>query len=279
MVVFKRAFLLLAITIIVLVSCNIEPYDGSFSEDDIIEQITPCKTAELTVSTALQAFNAVTTEDTAYIETCNTYKSALENQITICGDDSGGLQLLIDALNCDIADEEHTEENGNVLPNSFMTASINKIAYTDMRPNGYLVFSQGVRVNDANSRKDETYMLVQGNSGYANPDVMAEADREINLRIPNKYWQVGTYALYNEANNVNRGVCYYTIFGLDIPGEVSVKALPGEIFVTEFNLQDKVTRGFFKFEYMLINEQDSSEEGPFEVRGTFDYELNDPYFN
>ncbi len=144
-----------------------------------------------------------------------------------------------------------------------------------MKPNGYLFFPGGASVNDSFTRSDDDYLVIQGNSGYKNPTTISLTDREINLKIPSIYWKEGTYVLYD----VFEGVCYYTFFGIDRDANISVVDKVGEITISKFSLEDKIIEGTFKFEYILVNDDDDSEEGPFQVTGTFDYSLDDEFFD
>jgi len=58
----------------------------------------PCFQAEVNSDAALNALNNATSDNEE--ELCINYSIALENQIMVCGDDDGSIQLLIDNLNC-----------------------------------------------------------------------------------------------------------------------------------------------------------------------------------
>ncbi len=74
---------------IVMFSCE--------SDDDNNNDMT-CEEAAAASTAAGLAFNAATDEN--YVQLCNDYKDALEDQIDVCGDDSGDLQEIINGLDC-----------------------------------------------------------------------------------------------------------------------------------------------------------------------------------
>ncbi|GGD08264.1 hypothetical protein [Hyunsoonleella pacifica] len=274
----KYAFLLLSLCLtFTFVSCNIEPFDGEIPEQTNTNLPSSCDEATLNTANAAQAFAEASSSSENYSDLCSAYKAALEHQIELCGDDDGVFQTLINSLNC--GDGNSGGETPSVTVRAFMTANINGQEYNDMKPNGYLFFPGGVSVNDFLSRPDDDYILIQGNSGYTKPTILADTDREINLRIPKPLWKEGSYVLYDEFNDVFEGVCFYTFFGLNKAGEVSTKELPGEIVISKFDLDERVITGTFKFEYILVYEDGTPDEGPYEVTGTFDYSLDDEFFD
>lgn len=62
--------------------------------------VETCTTITATVAVALTAFNLLMIGDSGYEAACNAYKTALETQITLCGDTGGTTQAIIDALTC-----------------------------------------------------------------------------------------------------------------------------------------------------------------------------------
>lgn len=279
---FKTLFPILGILLLTIVSsCNIEPYEGEIQDqidDDKLDKPDSCVEATQNTADAGAVFIGASSGDANYFELCNAYKTALEYQIELCGDQGGVLQIIIDNLDCG----EDNGDDGDTPPASikaFMTANINGLEYNDMKPNGYLFFPSGVSINDFFSRADEDYILIQGNNEYQNPTLITDTGREINLRVPKSLWKEGTFTLYDDLNDIDEGVCFYTFFGLNKPGDVFTKELPGEIIITKFDLDERIIQGTFEFEYMMVKESDDSEEGPFKVTGTFDYSLDDEYFD
>lgn len=70
----------------------------SCSKDDAKSPVQSCEEATAKTLVAKQAFDNAT--PTSHIELCNAYKVALQNQINVCGDESGTLQNLIIGLDC-----------------------------------------------------------------------------------------------------------------------------------------------------------------------------------
>jgi len=74
------------------------PMIFSCSSDDNNTSPATCDEAIAASAAAAGAFDAATDEN--YVQLCNEYKDALEDQIDVCGDDSGDLQDIIDGLDC-----------------------------------------------------------------------------------------------------------------------------------------------------------------------------------
>lgn len=72
---------------------------------------TPCQVAVITSESARVDFENAAAED--YTATCNDYKTALEQQITICGDADGSIQTLINNLG-DCTDPDAGVVNGQI---------------------------------------------------------------------------------------------------------------------------------------------------------------------
>ena len=86
-----------------LSSCDDEPLEGDFPTGggggggggD-----TTCVDATNEVADATVAFGAVDPSDANYSSVCNDYLTALQNFINACGDPTGDVQTIIDALDC-----------------------------------------------------------------------------------------------------------------------------------------------------------------------------------
>ncbi len=72
---------------------------------------TPCQVAVITSESARVDFENAAAED--YTATCNDYKTALEQQITVCGDADGSIQTLINNLG-DCTDPDAGVVNGQI---------------------------------------------------------------------------------------------------------------------------------------------------------------------
>ena len=71
---------------------------GCESDDDNNNNDMTCEEATTASVAAGLAFTAATDEN--YVQLCNDYRDALEDQIDVCGDESGDLQDIIDGLDC-----------------------------------------------------------------------------------------------------------------------------------------------------------------------------------
>lgn len=72
---------------------------------------TPCQVAVITSESARVDFENTAAED--YTATCNDYKTALQQEITVCGDPDGSIQSTIDGLG-DCTDPDVNEVNGQI---------------------------------------------------------------------------------------------------------------------------------------------------------------------
>lgn len=83
---------------LMVVNCHDEPYEGDFPTED-----NNCLAAML--ATAEASVNFANASDTDFSILCQIYRDALQDEIEICGDEDGHLQLLLDGLgDCDNGD-------------------------------------------------------------------------------------------------------------------------------------------------------------------------------
>ncbi|WP_152611445.1 hypothetical protein [Psychroserpens damuponensis] len=88
----KKLFTLLMCTaVLTFVSCEDEPLEGDFVTGGV-----SCEAA--IANTAQAALNFLSVNDDNYEQLCLAYRSALQAQITACGDPDGSLQLALNAL-------------------------------------------------------------------------------------------------------------------------------------------------------------------------------------
>jgi hypothetical protein len=164
-------------------SCNIEPFDG-----EIIDQSNSlpanCENAVGVATVAAVNYINATPTDANFSELCVAYRMALENQLTLCGDQGGEFQLLIDNL----GDCEGGEENV-AQQRAFMTANIAGEQFDDLKPNGYNILNKAVGVVTF-SGSDVNYLRIQSNSEYQSLVVSGNA-KEITLFIPETIWKEG----------------------------------------------------------------------------------------
>lgn len=98
----KRLFNFLPIfAFITFFSCDVEPIDSQIVAQN--NNLINCQVAAETSAEASMDLASATDEN--YEELCLALAAALQNQINICGDNSGDLQLTLDALDCTISSE------------------------------------------------------------------------------------------------------------------------------------------------------------------------------
>lgn len=78
------------------------------SDDNNNNPPATCDEAVAATAAAQQAYDEATNEN--FVQKCNAYKDALEDEIAVCGDESGDLQDIIDGLDC----TEPTTSNGAI---------------------------------------------------------------------------------------------------------------------------------------------------------------------
>ncbi|WP_298553542.1 hypothetical protein [uncultured Algibacter sp.] len=257
-------------------SCNIEPYEGDIPEETNDTLPSTCEEALRITAEAGTAFLSVSATDSNYTDLCSAYKKALEDQVAVCGDEGDVFQLLIDALDCGTETNPGNPADGH----AFMTATIIGEQFNDLKPNGYSIFKSATKIVTFFG-DDTNYIKLQGNSDY-NSFVALDDSKEINLYIPEKFWEVGTYNLNTDNTDTDGNptpffnIIYET--GSEYPQAYEREG--GTITITEFNITTRVIKGTFEFPFVRVSTTTSEEIGPFECKdGTFDYSLDDEFFD
>ena len=118
----------------------------------------PCETATTAANEAEAAYN----EDTSDANLCNAYKSALQNQISFCGDPNGSIQAIID----DLGDCSSTASTGTL---SVTTGTLN----IQFVANSAVLNSGVVFVNGNNTEQGANYFIeFEVPEGVTGVDVM-----------------------------------------------------------------------------------------------------------
>lgn len=87
--------LILFILVLSFTSCENEPLDGfGVDNNPDVEVNVACVDATAFAVSAEDAYN----NDNTNADLCNAYKSALQNQISACGDNNGSIQAIIDGI-------------------------------------------------------------------------------------------------------------------------------------------------------------------------------------
>lgn len=98
----KRLFYFIPIAVLItFISCDVEPLDSGVLAQNNNNQ--NCQAAVQASAEASADFAGATEEN--FEELCLALASALENQINICGDESGNLQTALDELDCTVSSE------------------------------------------------------------------------------------------------------------------------------------------------------------------------------
>ena len=115
----SKHFYFLAFTFALLTfnSCNIEPFEGETSEEPNSQLPSTCEEAAQNTVDAALAYGNISPTDSDFANVCSAYKKALEDQVSVCGDQGGAFQTLIDSLgDCDKEDDNTNNEDGDYWP-------------------------------------------------------------------------------------------------------------------------------------------------------------------
>lgn len=133
---------ILSLFVFTITSCDDEPLDGEFITDDEGGAVT-CVEATQNLAAASATYGTTATDDVNYAVVCNAYAVALQNMIDVCGDSTGGIQNLLDTIDCpavsndcetaqiatDIAESAYNADTTNAtLCNTYKAALQNEIA-------------------------------------------------------------------------------------------------------------------------------------------------------
>lgn len=248
-------------SLVSLGDCSVDSPQPGPEPTDCPEALALALAAETEFSNAI---------DTNYTALCNAYKTALENQISLCGDVNGSIQILINGLG-DCSQSTGNTADGHAL----MTANLNGEQFNNLVPFWYNFTGNAVGII-TQPNVTERFLRIQGNS---TPSGLTEFTKEINIFIPENLWSVGTYVLYDDHSDGTNIRAYFNIVYFDNTGYQQAFEIPGGVLNIEtFDLVNKVITGTFSFSYERTNGSDTI--GPFECTdGTFDYSLDHDYFN
>jgi len=164
---------------------------------------------------------------------------------------------------------------------ALMTANIKGVQYDYMVPFLWGVFTDNAVSIISYGDVEEPFLKIQGNS--TPQDVTFENSKEINLFIPESNWAVGTYNLgVDNTDNSGLPQPHVNLIYNDANQDPTqaYEGEFGELIITEFNLEDRVIKGTFEFTFELYNVNTGELSGPFDcLDGTFEYSLDDEYFN
>ncbi|QRM90490.1 hypothetical protein FG167_15025 [Lacinutrix sp. WUR7] len=96
---------ILSLFVFTITSCDDEPLEGEFLTDDDGSEVS-CVQATQNLASASATYGTTSAGDANYSLICNAYAVALQDMINACGDDTGGIQTLLDALDCPAISED-----------------------------------------------------------------------------------------------------------------------------------------------------------------------------
>ncbi|GEM_PF-6520752 len=112
----KTTSIVFAFLTFLLNSCNIEPFEGEIpAPANDSGKPSSCEEAILNTAEASEDYVFANSSDSNYAELCNAYKTALEYQLELCGDEEGTLQTIIDSIDC-MVQENISYSIGDVGP-------------------------------------------------------------------------------------------------------------------------------------------------------------------
>jgi hypothetical protein len=143
--------------------------DATNAIQTIIENLgdcsMPCNLAEANSAFNLQELNNATIGQ--YINRCNAYATSLQEQITICGDEDGAIQILLDRLDC-------SDDDGDGVPNKFEdTNDDGDYTNDDTDNDGTPDYQDTDDDNDGLSTMSELELDVDGNAVDTDGDAAA----------------------------------------------------------------------------------------------------------
>ncbi len=158
---------------------------------------------------------------------------------------------------------------------ALMTANIAGVQYNNMKPYLYSFSGNDISVqNPAPAAGEYTYVQIQGATSDNVP-----SSHQLNLYIPNNLWSVGTYNLSEAINFETADYCQvWLITNYGANPVTTNELISGSVTITEFNTVTRRIKGTFSFSYEKF--LDGVSAGVYQVtNGTFNYGLDDPYFD
>jgi hypothetical protein len=157
---------------------------------------------------------------------------------------------------------------------AMMTAKIDGVQYNMMQPYFYPLTDDVQVENEQNYPAEPMFLWVQGDTNITG----LTNQKEINLHIPNSKWAPGTYNLLWD-NGYQQAECWVKFILLTTP-DVNARNCTGTLTVSEFNTATRRIKGTFAFTYEKFDGLTGVSLGIFSVaNGTFNYGLDDPYFD
>lgn len=297
----KTGYLMLVALISLFISCtaDIEPYGGEIPNPS--DPVTPVNPALLPTLTTTNLSNILTTTAiSGGVITSDGGKAITKrgvvwntsgnpttsNSITVDGTGVGSFSSSITGLSVNTryyVRAYATNANGTSygqqisfttsatsVPSLFMAGTFNGTPMSNMRPTWYGGTFGGLEEVAVNyDYNHDRFLQLQGNGLNG---------LQLNIWIPETQWAVGTYTLFDHDHYNTPSTNAWLIQNLATVSSTDI--VSGSITITEFNLITKRIKGTFSFTYENFMTAGGPNQGPYQVtNGTFDYKLNDPYFN
>lgn len=160
---------------------------------------------------------------------------------------------------------------------TIMTANIGGTQYNQMQPYMYPTTPAVMVLNQDAGPGEHKYLQIQGDTTN---DITTSI--EFNFYLPDNLWQPGTYPINNFSDWVSTNVVQLTVVSEPLASPTIIKRVvegSGNIVVTEFNLTERRVRGTFSFSYTKQVEGSPNVQTVEVTNGTFNYPLDDDYFN
>lgn len=154
-------------------TCEDEPLDDGLA--GATESNLDCANTTLALITATQSFTSTSEDDANYTTVCNTYRTAIQNQIAACGDPNGVLQITIDSLG-DCSGEDNNEPDDVEVPGTWKLTAWNVEDATDVNNDGAASTNL---LDEIDCYEDETIVFNADNTGV----IMNTSYAELSLTI------------------------------------------------------------------------------------------------
>lgn len=160
---------------------------------------------------------------------------------------------------------------------TIMTANIGGTQYNQMQPYMYPITPAVMVINKEATTGERKYLQIQGDTSN---DITTSI--EFNFYLPDNLWQPGTYPINNFTDWVSSSVVQLTVISEPLASPTIIKRVvegSGNLVITEFNTTTRRVRGTFSFSYTKQVEGSTEIQTIQVTNGTFNYPLDDDYFD
>jgi len=155
----------------------------------------------------------------------------------------------------------------------FMNANINGSQFNAMKPFGYNITGAQTLVSNTGAPVGESrFAWIQGTDNQY-PVINEANSRQIDIRIPDTMWAVGTYTLFDNWGDADQAYVEMLLWSPTNPSAVDCS---GTLEITEWNMSTRRVKANFQFTYTYIDDVVTETRT---VTGNFSYALDDDYFD